>query len=515
MHSKGKQNGSGTAAALLFIAGVVVIASLILILLYRSFSTVEEESPTPKTLPQKSHAKITPSHTAPALTSVEKRRLDTPPPPIKKVQERPSLKPRHSAQKKNSFECMYPELSIPSDLVIYGTESYSGRKTNFQIDQSGHTATQFDITVNHPYKPVALMLSSYEPSIWNIKWAAGTNIVAIWASGYHKQVIAGAPSHVPTFTRYSGKTPCIKGSRYPKEHQLRTLSRRLFNKPIDQFVQGNNTGNVLLGSRTSPSTHLQTNISKPPKSFRDKTAPLAGKAGLKEARSKGLIRYATAHDKLLWEQAVSLKNDRKSPSGLHTIGHNYGYVVLKEFTYPAGLYGAHMSLFYIPKGVPTPSGNPGHSAVYNFNTLVCSGGPCGIANKTTSSSPSKSAKPITGNSQNNSSKKPLNSILLKELNVALSKGLIRRATKYDILAWNDHWESSVNRSNTKRILDTNFVTIKNYAYVVLKPFSFPTSSDHKMKPAFFIPEGVPFPNGNTTNVETYNFNSSPEGRSQR
>jgi len=514
MHSKGKQNGSGTAAALLFIVGVVVIASLILILLYRSFSAVEEESLAPKVLPQKNHTKTTPSHKAPTLTAIEKRRLDIPSPPVKKLQEHPSLKPSYSAQQKNSFECMYPELSIPSDLVIYGTESYSGRKTNFQIDQSGHTATQFDITVNRPYKPVALMLSSYEPSIWNIKWTAETNIVAIWASGNHKQVISGVPSHVPTFTRYSGKTPCIKGSTYPKEYQLQMLSQQLFNKPIDQFVQGNNTGNVLLGSRTSPSTRLLTNMNKPPKSFRDKTAPLAGKAGLKEAKSKGLIRYATAHDKQLWDQAVSLKNNRKSPSGLHTIGRNYGYVVLKEFTYPAGLYGAHMSLFYIPKGVPTPSGNPGHSVVYNFNTLVCSGGPCGIAN-TTSGSPSKSAKSITRNSQNDSSKKPLNSILLKELNVALSKGLIRRATKYDILAWNDHWENSVNRSNNKQILDTNSVTIKNYAYVVLKPFSFPTSSDHKMKPAFFIPEGVPFPNGNTANVEIYNFNLSPEDRSQR
>lgn len=515
MHSKGKQTGSGTAAALLFIAGVVVITSLILVLLYRIFSTVKEEPPTPKVKTPKTYATTTPSHKAPSLTSLEKRRLDTPLHPVKKMQEPPSVKFSPSSQKENSTDCMYPELSIPSDLVVYGTESYSGRKTNFQIDQSGHTATQFDITVNHPYKPVALMLSSYEPSIWNIKWAAGTNIVAIWASGYHKQVIAGAPSHVPKFTRHSGKTPCFKGSMYPKEHQLQTLSRRLFNKPIDQFVQGDNTGTVLLGSHTTPSTRLQTNINKPPKSFRDKTAPLAGKAGLKEAREKGLIRYATAHDKQLWEQAVSSKNNRRNSNPLSRISHSYGYVVLKEFTYPAGLYGANMSLFYIPKGVPTPSGNSGHSVVYNFNTLVCSGGPCGIAIKTTSGSASKPAKPIANNAQPDSSNKPLNLNLQKELNAALSKGIIRRATKYDILAWNGHWESGVNRSNNKRLLDTNSVTMKNYAYVVLKPFSFPTSTDHTTKPTFFIPEGVPLPNGKKTNVDIYNFNLSSQDHGQR
>ncbi len=52
------------------------------------------------------------------------------------------------------------------------------------------------------------------------------------------------------------------------------------------------------------------------------------------------------------------------------------YVVLKPFTYPAGLYGGNSATFLIPKGVLKPAGNPGHSAVFDFNTLNCQGPLC-------------------------------------------------------------------------------------------------------------------------------------------
>lgn len=52
-------------------------------------------------------------------------------------------------------------------------ELIRGRELSFQIDQSGHQATQFDITVNSPEQPVALILGAYEPTVWNIGWKSG------------------------------------------------------------------------------------------------------------------------------------------------------------------------------------------------------------------------------------------------------------------------------------------------------------------------------------------------------
>ena len=47
-------------------------------------------------------------------------------------------------------------------------------------------------------------------------------------------------------------------------------------------------------------------------------------------------------------------------------------MVLKAFTFPAGLYGGNLAHFVVPKGVPTPTGNPGHSMVVDLNTITCS-----------------------------------------------------------------------------------------------------------------------------------------------
>jgi hypothetical protein len=51
-------------------------------------------------------------------------------------------------------------------------------------------------------------------------------------------------------------------------------------------------------------------------------------------------------------------------------------VVLKPFRLPPGLYGAHSATFFVPKGVPRPTGELGHSVLYDFNTLTCAGTFC-------------------------------------------------------------------------------------------------------------------------------------------
>ena len=62
-------------------------------------------------------------------------------------------------------------------FAVFASGGYSGRTLDFQIDQSGHQATQFDVVVNSPTKPAVLMLGAYEPSIWNISWTPKTKIV--------------------------------------------------------------------------------------------------------------------------------------------------------------------------------------------------------------------------------------------------------------------------------------------------------------------------------------------------
>ena len=107
------------------------------------------------------------------------------------------------------------------------------------------------------------------------------------------------------------------------------------------------------------------------------STPLAGQDGLDDAIAKGSIRPATDADKDAWTRAVSAgsppiagQNSTSLPRASRRPIFR-SYVVLKEFTYPTGLYGADSVVYFIAKGVPRPKGNPGHSRIYDFNTLQC------------------------------------------------------------------------------------------------------------------------------------------------
>jgi hypothetical protein len=296
--------------------------------------------------------------------------------------EIPSLSAQSRASKP---ECKFDELQVPKDAIVYAAGGYAGRDTGFQIDQSGHSATQFDIAVNSPSKPVILMLGAYEPTIWNLGWSDGTRILAVLASGYHRQVVAGLNSDVPLLiSSYDNRGPC--GYFYVGEKGnswLNPKSRALFGKPVELIFLGDKSGKMVIGEPLAKGSNLVTSSSNRPESYQDPDAPLAGQAGIDEALSKGLIRRATVADANRWVEALVANTPEQDIPPIAGLGlpkprkpsvYN-GFVVLKKFTYPAGLYGARSVTFFIGKGVPKPDGNPGHSVVYDFNTLSSCLGP--------------------------------------------------------------------------------------------------------------------------------------------
>ncbi len=303
-----------------------------------------------------------------------------------KLQEFKFDAPRSAVSDGTPVTCAYKDFKAPKDMVVYAAGSYSGREVPFQIDQSGHQATQFDIGVNSPQRPVALVLAAYEPTVWNIGWTTGTKIAAVFVSGYHRQVLAGLPSEVPVLnSSYDNKGPC--GYFYIGKEQnaeLNPLSRRLFGQSVELVYAGDKSGKILIGEPLSSGAKLVTSSATPPDSFQDKNAPLAGKAGIDEALSKGVLRAATDEDAQAWVNAKIASSPERDVPPVAGVGTPRpaaptlfnAYVVLKDFTFPAGLYGANSATFFIPKGVPAPKGQPGHSAVYDFNSLRCLGALC-------------------------------------------------------------------------------------------------------------------------------------------
>ena len=277
---------------------------------------------------------------------------------------------------------------LPTDYVVYAAGAYSGRKIAYQIDQSGHEGTQIDVMVHSPGKPVALMLGAYEPTIWNISWSQNTRIVAVLASGYHRQAVAGLGSEVPLLvSSYDNRSPC--GYFYFSSDNLGNLNpfaRRIFGRPVDAAYPATN-GRVDVGEQINSGIRLISSKEVQPESFYDKSAPLAGPVGLEDAVNKGILRKAAAADIDEWDASMARNAAKQNTQPMAGLGaralpgrsHPFNaYVVLKPFRLPAGLYGAHAATFLVPKGVPIPEGDLGHSALYDFNTMSCRGPLCGI-----------------------------------------------------------------------------------------------------------------------------------------
>lgn len=281
--------------------------------------------------------------------------------------------------------CGFADLMLPEQFSVFAAGAYSGRKIAFQIDQSGHEGTQIDVAVNSPGTPVVLMLGAYEPTIWNIGWSPQTRIAAVLVGGYHRQVVAGLEQGTPLLnSSYDNKGPC--GYFYVTPNNLaplNPLSKRVFGRGVDMVFPATN-GKVVIGEPLAAGTTLVTSDAITPESFHDKTVPIAGPAGLEDAVRKGLLRKATAADAEAWSEAVLQNTPQRDLPPVAGQGVPRppkpslfnAYVVLKSFTYPSGLYGGNSATFLIPKGVPKPEGNSGHSSVYDFNTLNCQGVLC-------------------------------------------------------------------------------------------------------------------------------------------
>jgi hypothetical protein len=284
--------------------------------------------------------------------------------------------------------CVIPGMNIPDNAVVFVAGGYSGKSTDFQIDDSGDEAGRIDVIVNHAQDPVILILGAYEPTVWNVLWTEHTNIIGVYVSGYNKQVIAGLKRGTPTLINSyedndNGDGLCGDSFYVDKDQisHINSVSQEMFKRDVQKAYLAKD-GEVVVGDGVQMGVKVFTSNAHPTESFFDRNAPLSGKAGLDDAVQKGIIRLAKREDVDAWERmqnpnAPELVGDSNDQSYIESrLSMGGVYVVLKEFQYPAGLFGANSVIFIIPKGVSHPTGNPGHCEIYDMNGGTCSGPGC-------------------------------------------------------------------------------------------------------------------------------------------
>jgi hypothetical protein len=89
--------------------------------------------------------------------------------------------------------CDFSGAIFPKDFYVYAAGEASGLERYILIDQYKNKTTEFTVFIDITDKPVALILSAFEPSVWQIKFTQNTNIAAVYLSGNFKQIISGLP----------------------------------------------------------------------------------------------------------------------------------------------------------------------------------------------------------------------------------------------------------------------------------------------------------------------------------
>lgn len=284
--------------------------------------------------------------------------------------------------------CRYKSLTLPGSFRVLAAATDSGTPQTQQIDGTGEETSRVDVAVNSPDAPVVLMLFARAPTIWNIGWSSGTHIMAVYTSGYGRQLVAGIHPTIPVLiSTAQNQGPCgYIVPQSPRPDAINAVSQQLFGRTVTHFSYPVLHGRVLLGDPPQPGTSFRTRSDNPPEQWRtpQDQAQLEGLPGLDNAVRLGQLRRATPDDARAWLQASArspgMDQFLAGRSGRHRIPlTSRTYVVTGQggpFTLPSGLQGTQAPTLLVPQGVPRPLGDPGQSTLYDFNTLTCTGPIC-------------------------------------------------------------------------------------------------------------------------------------------
>jgi hypothetical protein len=275
---------------------------------------------------------------------------------------------------------------LPPAAEVYHVGTYAGTSSlgaPIELDNDGHEVRKTDVLVNLPDRAIVLVMTAYDPVVWNVAWTKGTRIVGAVVSGYHGQAVLGISKAVPlyrfTYTdtqRRDGVralTPCPYFYVYKQDETVEKATaviRSITGKPVTRFIQAPRQGIVLVGeSLPAPGTALESSGDYRLEDFvlvRKQGEIPAGERGMEELVKLGYARHATPED----IQRFEASGTKRIMRGVAA------YVLLKQVDLPDGLYGGHSVSILIPEHVAMPGGPRGHSWFYRFGRPGCEGPAC-------------------------------------------------------------------------------------------------------------------------------------------
>jgi Ca2+-binding EF-hand superfamily protein len=285
--------------------------------------------------------------------------------PAPKVAE---IQPSHD--EKLAIECAVPKPARDIKFVLLNGYQPTALSTTAIGSQDQETSTA-KVTIEAGVGPLYLVMIAWDRVIWQFEGAvervkrvvlAGTGRrdgedPPLGVTGLAKEVVTFAKSSCGSFWVNMNKNNL-------REMQYRT--RLLLGREPDVFLSSEKISNLMLPSGTDSGPSEDDRSRTFPKlepnwrSVRDSLLTYypggllridpAAVVGGQVATNYEVLPQQAGLLQLLIDGAL-VRNDRGD------------FVVTRQTRFPAGLAGAHAVQFIVPKGVPRPAGDPGHSKV--------------------------------------------------------------------------------------------------------------------------------------------------------
>lgn len=296
---------------------------------------------------------------------------------------------RRAAIAKKRREACHLPLPAP-DALLVAASAYEGRGLSTVglggDDEAVHVA---EVVIEPGDRPIYLTLRSHSPTIWRVHGAVGriTELVAVAQTIDHTKTprvgVIGVPKEKVMLPRAADCLPgIVKGTEKAAQDAAGPVAA-LFGRPADFVATAYDVGTWSLPSGDNDKkAEFPDQVEGP--EFGKPEAMVWGEmirfnpAGLIHIDPQQVVAaakpatYVTLPQeaglaKLVADGAIEIAGKMRMitiarPSMLRTFSPT-AYRIKRKIRLPAALTGAHLVTFLVPKGVPWPEGNAGHSRI--------------------------------------------------------------------------------------------------------------------------------------------------------
>lgn len=272
--------------------------------------------------------------------------------------------------------CLAP--SAKARIIALGAYEANGA-VPFYAPSSAHDAGVITVAGDKKGPPVVLILSAYDPVIWDLRQVPRGRIEGVVVFGYSSQAVVGLPRDVPL--RFSAgrkadpqcgaPTYAYKGG--PALERLAATVEKAVARRIDAFYgdYAPNGFNIDGGGVPQPDVaSISLNMLRGSERF-DVSAVPPREAGVAMLLKQGAIRRPLPQDQIDLDAALTKASSTGYLAPVHMPLDRRAYVILKPITVPRGMYGGHSATFLIAKGVPNPIDPGSHNQYTRLDDGTC------------------------------------------------------------------------------------------------------------------------------------------------